>query len=389
MKLGIVRGSNLNPYEMQSYEPLASSYDIVGYAAYRNQFELDSIRFPVRRFHMPEEYSSRLFWPLGSIAYGAMLPRGWNFRMFGLEKALGDRDILHAAETFNGYSYQCARVKKQSGKKLVLTIWENVPFLSVRSFKGFGSNERIVDFVRANTDRFIAVTGRAKMALMVEGVPEERIRVVPAGVDVSRFSPAAPDPGIQERLGVQAGDFTLLFVGRLERQKGIYDLVYAFRLLALDRSMAHVKVALAGTGPDAERLRGLIKKLGLEGRVRLVGGFSYAEVPGVYNSADALILPSIPTPVWQEQFGMVLVEAMASGLPVIASMSGSIPEVVGDCAVTVQPNDPLSIYEAVKRLASDEAGRRKLGRACRQRALELFDARAVSRRIDSVYRELG
>jgi glycosyltransferase involved in cell wall biosynthesis len=388
LKIAIIRGSNLNPFEMQSYGPLASKYDLTGFAAYDNHYEIDGIPFPVKRLHIAEEYYERLIWPLNSLVYGALLPPGYNYRMFGLEKELAGQDVLHAAETYNGYSYQAARVRKESKKKLVLTVWENIPFQAVRTFKGLTNNSRIVEFVKENTDIFIAITERAKMALMIEGVPEDRIRVVPVGIDTSRFRPAQ-DPGMREKIGLKDDDLAVLFVGRLTPEKGIYDLLYAAKRMSLDPAMGHVKVIMAGTGPEKENLLRSAKKLGVEGMVRLAGNFSYADIPRLYNAMDAFILPSIPVHFWQEQFGMVLLEAMASGLPVISTMSGSIPEVVGDGGILIQPNDPASIYNEVKRLAGDEAYRRKLGRVAREWAAQEFDVGNISKKIASVYEELS
>jgi glycosyltransferase involved in cell wall biosynthesis len=388
LKIAIIRGSNMNPFEMQSYRPLASKYDLTGYAAYNNHFELGGIGFPIRRLHIAEEYYEGLKWPLNSLVYGALLSRGGNFKMFGLEKELIGQDVLHAAETYNGYSYQAARVRKDLKKKLVLTVWENIPFQAVRTFKGLANNARIVEYVKDNTDIFIAVTERAKKALMVEGVPEERIRVIPVGIDTSRFKPA-PDAGMREKLGVKDDDFIVLFVGRLTPEKGIYELLYAMKLMALDPEMGRVKVVMAGSGPEKENIIRLAKRLGIEGYVRLAGNFSYEDIPRLYNAADAFILPSIPVHFWQEQFGMVLLEAMASGLPVVSTMSGSIPEVVCDAGVLIQPNDPASIYGEVKRLAGDDAYCRKLGTAARERAEREFAVSKISGKIGSIYEELS
>ena len=387
-RVAIVRGSNLNPFEMQSYEPLASAYDITGYAAFKNGYELSRIGFPVKRLHMPEEYVGGLPWPLNSLAYGLMLPSGMNYRMFGLERELEDKDILHAAETYNGYSYQAARARKGKNKKLALTVWENIPFQSRRSFKRLTSNEPIFKFIKDNTDIFMAVTDRAKEALVIEGVPEEKIRTVPVGIDASRFRPAR-DQGTRETLGIGDGEFAVLFVGRLTPEKGVYDLLYALRLLSLDRDTKHVKVIMAGTGPERENIVRLARSLGVEDRLKLAGNFSYDEIPRLYNAADAFILPSIPVHFWQEQFGMVLLEAMASGLPVISTFSGSIPEVVGDAGVLIQPNDPVSIYGEVRKLAGDPAYCQKLGLAARERVEREFDTGKIAGRIASVYEELS
>lgn len=389
MKIAIVRGSNMNPFEMQSYAPLASKYDITGYAAFNNHYDIDDIGFTVKRLHIAEEYYASLLWPLNSLVYVAMLPLGGNFKMFGLEKELADKDILHAAETYNGYSYQCARLRKNSKKKLALTVWENIPFQSHRTFKGIADNGRIIGFVRENTDLFIAVTERAKKALLIEGVPEERIRVVPTGVDISRFKPRKPDRGMREKFGFGENEIGVLFIGRLEREKGVYDLLYAARLMKDDSELSCVKIALVGSGPEKVRLPLLAAKLGVADMVRFVGSISYKDAPAAYNAADAFILPSIPMQFWQEQFGMVLIEAMASGLPVISTMSGSIPEVVGDAGILIQPNDPSSIYQAVAELASGDEARRRLGIRARKHVEDMFDKDKISKNISLVYDELS
>jgi len=402
LKIAIVRGNNLNPYEMQSYGPLAARHELTGYASFMNKFETGGIGFPIKRLHAAEEYYRIFPSPARSLAYGLSLRLGMNQRLFGLEKELADKDIVHTAETYTGYSYQAARVKRNY--KLVLTVWENIPFLSTRQFRGFDGvpllgeplragltgNDRIVAYVKERADILLAVTEHARAALLMEGVPPEKIRVRPVGVDTERFKPAPPDPGgIRKRLGVSEGDFTALFIGRLEKEKGIYDLVHAARRLARDPDMAHVRLVLAGAGPESGRIARLIRSLGVEKQVRLAGTFPYGEVPGLYNSADAFILPSIPVPFWQEQFGMVLVEAMASGLPVISTYSGSIPEVVGDAGILVAPGDPASIVEGIRRLAADGAYRKGLGQRARHRAVEAFGIDKAAAGIGSIYDELA
>ncbi|WP_230740895.1 glycosyltransferase [Methanooceanicella nereidis] len=402
MKAAIIRGSNMNPFEMQSYAPLRSQIDITGYASYANNFETEGIRFPVKRLHTFEEYYRFLPSVAKGVAYGLSLPRGMNGKMFGLEKELEDKDILHAAETSNGYSYQAARVKKEKNKKLVLTVWENIPFLSTKLFMGCESmpgplkpfckkmtkNGHIVKYVKDNTDIFIAVTERAKQALIIEGVPEDKIRTIPVGVDTERFKPADADPALIERFGLSDNGFNVLFMGRLVKEKGIYDLLYAAKLLSLDVETRNIKILIAGSGPEKDNMAKIIKDLAIDRQVSLIGSFSYEQVPKLYNVSDAFILPSITAPWWQEQFGMVLVEAMASRLPVISTLSGSIPEVLGDGGILIQPDDPFSIYREIKNIMTDKAYRERLKFSARERAVEEFSINKISKMIGSVYSEL-
>jgi glycosyltransferase involved in cell wall biosynthesis len=97
--------------------------------------------------------------------------------------------------------------------------------------------------------------------------------------------------------------------------------------------------------------------------------------------ADIFTLPSIPVDYWQEQFGIVLIESMASGKPIVTTISGSIPEVVGDAAVLVQPADHLALYHAFKDLVLSKEKCRSLGNRARARAEELFSLDVVSERL--------
>src|SRR3990167_8191789 len=111
-------------------------------------------------------------------------------------------------------------------------------------------------------------------------------------------------------------------------------------------------------------------------------------MPDVYRMADVFALPSYPTMIWQEQFGMVLVEAMACGKPVVASASGSIPEIVEDAGLTFVPGD---FFEFAKKLALFMENRNlahELGQKGRRRAEEHFDARKNALSIYEVYRKV-
>jgi glycosyltransferase involved in cell wall biosynthesis len=152
--------------------------------------------------------------------------------------------------------------------------------------------------------------------------------------------------------------------------------------------MARVRVIMAGSGAEQGRMAEMIRSQGLEGHLKLAGSFPYEAVPLLYNAVNTFILPSIPVPFWQEQFGMVLVEAMASGLPVISTHSGSIPEVIGDAGALVQPNNPLSLYEEIKKLYTDRHYREALAVKGRERALEMFSIEKAAAGIEAVYQEL-
>lgn len=180
------------------------------------------------------------------------------------------------------------------------------------------------------------------------------LTVLGLGVDVERFAPGSTQAARQA--------FTIGYVGRLEEHKGVHVLIEAVAKVP----DAHLRIV--GDGPYRRELEAATRRYGVTDRVHFDGYAGQAALPDVYRSFDILAVPSIPTPEWIEQFGRVAVEAMAGGLPVVASDTGSLPEVVGDAGVLVSPDDPVALADALRDLMNDRARRGALASAARERA---------------------
>jgi glycosyltransferase involved in cell wall biosynthesis len=180
--------------------------------------------------------------------------------------------------------------------------------------------------------------------------------IVPFGVDHRLFAP----PERQGREPVEG-----LFVGRLVGYKGLDVLLRAVAGTSL-------KVAIAGDGPLKEDLRSLASELGLEGQVRFLGEVSAEELPGLYREAGYFVLPSVTS---AEMFGIVLTEAMASGLPVVyTDLETGVKEVPleGVTGLRVPRGDSGALAGAMLRLTNEDKLRVEMGRAARGRVEELF-----------------
>lgn len=192
-----------------------------------------------------------------------------------------------------------------------------------------------------------------------------KISVLPLGVDVDSFAPdlrvdVSPGPGL--RLG---------YVGRLEEHKGIQVVIEAMR------GQPSWSLEIVGEGPYRGALLQRVRSAMLTSQVHQRGFVPNHELPRLYRSFDVLVVPSLPTPAWEEQFCRVAVEAMASGVPVVASASGALPEVVGDGGLLFRAGDVSHLRDVLRRLDADDDLRRKVAEAGLARARQ-FSWKAVA-----------
>ena len=367
MRVAVIRGPNLNAWELANFT--LPDDEVVTFGSRRGSYESHGLPLPVRRLPCPTDYVRRLPWPVPQAIWQFA---GSTDALCGLQLALRGFDIAHAAELASPYSLQAVRARRRGRvKRVVATAWENIAVPPL-------PNARVaarVAAVAAGVDRWIAISDRARVHLELAGVPAERIEVLPMGVDLDHFSVNPVRSG--------EGPLRILCVSRLEPEKGVIDLVVAVRVLR-DQGI-EAELTLAGEGSQRARLEQLAHALGVDDAVDLVGTIPYAEIPALHREADVFALASAPRATWQEQFGFAIVEAMASGLPVLAGASGSLDEVVGDDAQLVRPEDPRSLAAALAQLAGDADLRRSRGARNRARAEQRFDRRAVATQIRAFY----
>jgi glycosyltransferase involved in cell wall biosynthesis len=331
----ILRGQLVNPWELRPWEQLTERFDV-------------SVAVPRRHLH-----------PLGSLhlervrvsALSDFVPTSWGSalaarlpfnRHLRLEAVLAGATIVHIAELHPWFSAQAASLRDQLGYRLLTTVWETIPFKDALRHRLTRTNRSLV---MEATDLFLATTERARHALELEGVPGTRIRVVQPGIDLDRFAQA-------RAVHANGADPLVISPGRLVWEKGHQDVlraVAALRAGIVDGppAAARLRVLILGSGPEEHRLRAYAEDLGLSEAVSFRGAVPYDEMARVYASASAMVLASLPTRSWEEQFGMVLVEAMAAELPIITTTCGAIPEVVAPEVVMVPPGDWLGIARAL------------------------------------------
>jgi D-inositol-3-phosphate glycosyltransferase len=245
-------------------------------------------------------------------------------------------------------------------------------------------------------DRITANTPVEKQQLVrFYGAGSSRIRIVPPGVDLSRFHPIEQSYA-KSVIGIEAGHRMILFTGRIERLKGIDNLFRAMAILhqrRADWDWGRMCVSVIGGDPSEEglrengemaRLHELRDELGLSELITFLGARDQDTLQYYYAAADVLVMPS-----HYESFGMVALEAMACGTPVIASDVGGLSTLVqdGKTGFRVKVNDPEALAKAIERLMDNEARRRRMGHSAACYA-EDYSWQKVVDKLVGVYEEV-
>lgn len=243
-------------------------------------------------------------------------------------------------------------------------------------------------------DRIVAATPAEEEQLVeLYGADPSKITIIPPGVDLELFHPHSPEDA-KLRIGVKPCNNMILFVGRIEPLKGIETLLRAMALLANECPLwvKQLCVAIIGGDPDTtdakrdemERLKAIRAELGITDLVTFLGARDQDRLHHYYSSAEMVIMPS-----HYESFGMVALEAMACGTPVIASEVGGLAYLIrdGETGFHVPDGDPEALACAIARLAQDPALRERLGRQAHEYAQE-YSWQRIANRIVSLYSQL-
>jgi glycosyltransferase involved in cell wall biosynthesis len=363
-RIALLRGHHVNVWELRPWERLGEDFDVSVLLTGSNLHEASGLDLEVIKVRTPRDLLPGNTRFTGATAYAI------GERYFGLPAELEGTAIVHSAELGTWFSAQAARAKARLGFKLVLTVWETIAWREAYRWPRERAYRRAV---LGATDLFLPTTERARDALRLEGVPSDRMMVCPPGVDLDGFAAA--------RHAERGTALTLvLSAGRLVWEKGHQDVLRAVAAIrdgfyAPPRS--DVRLLFVGSGPEEARLRRYAVELGLADAVEFRPTVAYDQMPGLYSRASCLVLASLPTRGWEEQFGMVLVEALAAGTPVVACRSGAIPEVVGDDAVLVGAGDWPALAQAIA--APGARDRADLDR------LRRFSSDALAQRLRDAY----
>ena len=278
-------------------------------------------------------------------------------------------DVLHIdEEPYNLATAHATWLARRMNIRAVFFAWQN---LNRQYYPPFSWFEQ---FTYRNAVA-IAGTTRALDVLREKGFSGAATVIPQFGVDPDTYRPAVS--------GASHRTFTVGFVGRLVEGKGIRTLLPAF-----ERFSGPEHLALAGDGPLAGWICEYATNRDFKNRVCLAGQLRPDEIPDFLRSIDVLVLPSVPTDRWVEQFGRSLIEAMACEIPVIGSNIGEIPKVIGDAGILVPPGNVDALAKALTDLRDDMQWRLALGKKGRRRVIAQFTQSKIAAATAEFYRTL-
>jgi glycosyltransferase involved in cell wall biosynthesis len=295
-------------------------------------------------------------------------------------------DVVHIEEEpYNLATYQAARLARRLKARTVVFAWQNLrrryppPFSWMETYVLSRTNALLV----GNSEGLEVWRAKGYRG-PIEAIPQ-------FGVDPDVYSPVnrptrQSKPSVllrrsarrPSREGVVIG-----YIGRLVPEKGVDVLLEAIAPLR-----GPWELRILGSGPDQERLEKMAQWLGISPRVTFDTPIPSTQLPYYYSGLDVLVLPSRTMSNWKEQFGRVLIEAMACQVVVVGARSGAIPEVVGEAGLTFTEGDPAELRGQLQTLLDDPNLRLELAAGGRQRVLDHYTQAQVAARTVEVYRQV-
>lgn len=293
-----------------------------------------------------------------------------------LNEFLKDFDIIHSHHAFTPLALKAVKAGRTLEKGTLLTT-HSISFAhESKLWQALGLTFPLFSHYLKYPHRIIAVSKAAKA--FIEHFTDTKVEIIPNGVDDKTFHPNWNKEEIKEEFGIEGE--VILYVSRMSYRKGPHVLLNAFS------QIKDATLVMAGNGELSPFLKAQAKFLGIEDRIRFLGYVPTKELPKIFGMADIFVLPSITA----EAFGIVILEAMASGVPIIATTVGGIPEVIkeSESGLLVPPSNELELKNAIEKLLNDESLRKWLGQNGRKAVEEKYSWNNVIKEIEKAYEEV-
>jgi glycosyltransferase involved in cell wall biosynthesis len=291
-------------------------------------------------------------------------------------------DILYVNSEPEGYLGVQAiilRNRRSRNTKVVIDSWRNIDYTGGRFPYKLGRLNAVAEkYVLSHADHCIAHNRSARAIYRKKGF--EAVTIIPPGIDTQLFRRTV-DETLMKELDLQG--FVIGYFGRFVPEKGVDVLLRAVSKLGYE-----CRLVLGGGGPAKAEWMKLARELGLERKIRWVNPLRHPEMPRYLSALDVLVLPSYTGTYWKEQFGRILVEAMACEVSVIGSNSGEIPHVIGDAGLVFQEGDEDDLCARLSELNANTGRRLELIQRGLMRVKEHFSIPVVAQQYEKLFHRL-
>lgn len=275
-------------------------------------------------------------------------------------------DVIHAQWTLSAGAAWVSKIIHHC--PVLATLQGSDIFQVTRNWAG----SWLTTLVLRNCDHISVLSQALAQKTESLGIAKEKITLIPNGVDITQFSPPS-----------QTRKQVILYVGSLIKRKGVSYLLKA--MPAVFQANPSYRLVIVGDGPEAASLKALVAELGLTDKVVFTGPLPPDKVRQWMQQAKLFVLPSV-----EEGLGVVLLEALACGTPIVASAVGGIVDVVTpDVGMLVEPANPVFITDSIKLMLNDEAKWRQMSLDARNRAEQLYNWFDIADQFVKLYRQIG
>lgn len=385
MKVGVFADKGMGKWLVQSFEPLSEKVHITLFIPENNKHNPSSFGLP--KYILKHRHETWL-----SIKHVGQYFKRWmvdneglthvGFYPFSLFEHFSSHKYDLILTKSDRSLYTLSSLKDKFGYKLVYRYPFTLPFSHIFNKRSEFARRRSFKKI----DHFICISETARSNLEYEDIEPSKIDVVLNSVDLSFFSPGQKDNELMDKLTINKNDKVILFVGKLVSWKNPFSLLYASKIL-LQKGI-QFKLLLVGQGAQKSNLQKTSELLNLTDRIIFLNFLENIELNKYYRLADVFVMSSMTKIDWEDQFPFAVVEAMASGLPVIVTESGGMPELVGDAGRVYPQGNYVKLAEHLYEILTVNQLRQTMSAKSRKRAEQLFDNKKNSLKILSVFKKL-
>ncbi len=290
-------------------------------------------------------------------------------------------DIIEVDQGANALTYfQAININKifSIRAKMCFFTWMNKPYANPFPFN------IIEKYNLKNTDMAICGNNDAKLLLIKKGYTRQITTMPLLGVDTKKFSKNNKTREcVRKKLGIN-DKICIGFFGRLVVEKGIDDLIKAV-YAAQNKKL---KLLIIGNGPEKNNLEKLVNDFQMQNQVIFIERVLHDELPAYYTALDIFVLPSKTVPWWREQFGHVVIEAMAAEVPVIGSTCGEIPTLIDNAGIVFEEGNVEQLKKEILKLIEDKNLRKHLGKLGKNRVLTNYTHKILADKLFKMYKTM-